>query len=311
MAMTSQPKFADASFPALSEAQLAGYLDRIGLSLDTGAPATLEVLNKVALHHSHSIPFENSQLTFCQKSGPTEVDAIYDTIVKAGRGGYCCQNNILLFSALKTLGFNVSCGVGRFAAWNETEKHHDLGPTQHMILFVELDSKTYLVDQGNNRFSMAIEIADKSTEPVAADELFQIRRSDWITPGNWMLWFKRAPWAAIPDGSDGDGFYPLFYFTLDRYRPADLSALNLFVSLWPEHNLRRRLIVSIVTKTYGRAVITDNVFRRREGSDHRHLEYVVTMTKVEELVDIMKKEFGVEMTQEEIDGANIKYFTNE
>ncbi|KAI9343153.1 hypothetical protein BDR26DRAFT_250109 [Obelidium mucronatum] len=302
------------TFPPLTQTQLTLYLERIAFPQSLPLEPTLELLNSVAHYHSIAIPFETGKLTLCQIPGPIEIAEIFDEIVVGKRGGYCFQNNVLLLSALRALEFKVSSGIARFTVWNDKCAIFDIGPTAHMIVFVQLnDSQQYIVDMGNNRFSRAIEIRDGSTQVCAASESFQIRKCDGLvdSEGGWMLWVKRAPWAVLPNGADDLGYAPLFYFTLARYRPQDYLALNVFVTQWPQHALKNTLIVSIVTETYGRAVITDSIFRRREGKDNRNLEYVFEMKSVRDLVGIMQKEFGVVLTQGEIDGAQEKYFKDE
>ncbi|ORY35191.1 cysteine proteinase [Rhizoclosmatium globosum] len=244
------------SFPGLSGTQLEGYLDRIGLN--------------VTLPISADLRFRK-------------------------RGGYCYNNNIILFAALKSIGFTVKTGIARVTPWDAMQQAFDLGPPQHLILLIELNGRTYLADMGNNRMSEAIEVVDGAIVNAAADETYQIRRTDLLGQGDFALWFKRAPWAPFPDGADSDGFIPYYV------------AMNVYIGSNPCHTLQTTFIVSNVTKTFGRTAVTDMVFRRREGAANRDLECVVEIKTVGQLKELMAREYGVELTEVELEGARKKY----
>ncbi|ORY51625.1 cysteine proteinase [Rhizoclosmatium globosum] len=297
------------SFDGLSSIQLDGYLDRIGLKLSLPAPVTLETLNQVMFHHANTIPFELSKLLFTHQPGPVNVNDSYDELVIGRRGGYCFANNILIFAALKSLGFNVSAGAARVAQWSKTAQEFDLSPPQHMLMFVDIDQRRYLVDMGNHRYSQAIELKDGSTlHGAAADETFQIRMSSLLAPNNWIIWFKRAPWAPLPEGCDEGGFIPIYHFGTELWRPRDFDAMNIFV-FNARNTVFPSFIASNVTKSFGRTAMTDMTFRRREGANNRHLESVINITNVDMLVEIMDREYGIRLTEEEKEGARMLYFS--
>jgi len=116
------------------------YLDRIGLAgrADPG-------LAEVHRAHATSIAFEN----FDSYSGsPVSLDPVdlEDKIVARGRGGYCFEHNLLLASALESLG-------GRLAepmlARVRLDPQGAPSPLNHLLLRVtDRDGSTWLADVG-------------------------------------------------------------------------------------------------------------------------------------------------------------------
>ncbi len=78
---------------------------------------------------------------------PVRLDApsLQQKLVRAGRGGYCFEQNLLLSHVLNGLGFNVS-GLAARVLWNAPEGTITAGG--HMLLRIDLDGKPYVADVG-------------------------------------------------------------------------------------------------------------------------------------------------------------------
>jgi N-hydroxyarylamine O-acetyltransferase len=117
------------------------YLKRIGLD----RPTRPDLASLVAIHRAHllAIPYENLDV---QLRRPVGLDpaAIFDKIVRRGRGGWCYEMNGLLDWALWELGFRVTRCAG--AVLRETRGDVAIG--NHLVLKVELDEGLYLADAG-------------------------------------------------------------------------------------------------------------------------------------------------------------------
>ena len=116
------------------------YLDRIGLAgrADPG-------LAEVHRAHATSIAFEN----FDSYSGsPVSLDPLdlEDKIVARGRGGYCFEHNLLLASALESLGGRE---VDPMLARVRLDPEGAPSPLNHLLLRVtDRDGSTWLADVG-------------------------------------------------------------------------------------------------------------------------------------------------------------------
>ncbi|KAJ3009993.1 UNVERIFIED_CONTAM: hypothetical protein HDU68_002384 [Siphonaria sp. JEL0065] len=304
------------SFPPLSNDQLSHYFTRIKVHEPiSNLKPTLQTLNLILDAHSKTIPFENCPTFFTKCDIPIDLESLVSKLVDGNRGGYCFENNILLLSVLLALGFHTSSGVARSAKWNTDLKKQIYGGTTHMIVFVDLGEEgLHLADLGYNYIGLtrAIRIAEGETVESAAGEMHQMRSANVTGPGNWMLHHKRAVGSPLADGvdSEGDLFGPHYYFTLERFRPQDYVGYNFFVSQSPTFVLQTSLMVSMVSETGGRVMITDKTFKRRESAVFRHLECITKLENVEMLVHILQTVFGIELSEREKERAHTHAFFN-
>ena len=80
----------------------------LGFRRDQNPKFDLNFLAAIQAHHISRIPYENVALHYSHEpSISLNVLHIYNKLVKNGRGGYCMENNILLYHILRTLGFQV------------------------------------------------------------------------------------------------------------------------------------------------------------------------------------------------------------
>lgn len=96
------------------------------------------------MRHAEAIPFENLNPLL---RWPVRLDApsLQRKMVRAGRGGYCFEQNLLLSHALTALGFRVT-GLAARMLWNVPEGV--VTPRGHMLLCVDIDEQPYIVDVG-------------------------------------------------------------------------------------------------------------------------------------------------------------------
>ncbi|KAI9343150.1 hypothetical protein BDR26DRAFT_917667 [Obelidium mucronatum] len=311
---------------ALTEKQLEQYFERIRLpSHLCASPPTANMLHSIVSHHSTTIPFENTELFFLNKPGPIEVDCIFEQLVLNKRGGYCYQNNLLVVSALKAIGFAVRPGIASLSLWeNNTFRFQS---PMHMIVFVgvkiENDVQEYLVDLGGLRWSCGLLIRDRSRVSCAGGETCELRKDG----GVWMLFHKRAVWSGLPEGAFADGFTPVFSFTEESLRfksfffflhpfvevgkvmchhsLQDYNDLNLRVATDPHHKLKKHLLISIVTPSFGNAVITDHVYRRREPQETVHQEAKHRIDDVGVFTSFLRDSFGIVLSESEAAAAAV------
>lgn len=94
--------------------QLDAYFARIGYG---GARvATLEVLRAIVARHTQTIPFENLN-PFAQLPVRLDLAALERKLLHSRRGGYCFEQNLLLWNVLRQLGFEVE-GLAARVSWN-------------------------------------------------------------------------------------------------------------------------------------------------------------------------------------------------
>ena len=121
---------------------LNGYLRHIGYS--GNLEPTLETLRSIHKGHAQSIPFENLN-PFLRIPVVLDVDSLYQKLVLNSRGGYCFEHNLLLWEALKQLGFQVK-GLAARVLWNVPEGVATA--RGHMLLLVEIQGTQFIADVG-------------------------------------------------------------------------------------------------------------------------------------------------------------------
>jgi N-hydroxyarylamine O-acetyltransferase len=117
-------------------------LRRIGFA--GRARADLATLREVHRLHACTIPFENLSALVGE---PIALDAasLERKLVRAGRGGWCFEQNLLLRHALDAIGFDVQPLAAR-VRWNVAPGVQT--PRSHCLLRVATDEGDYIADVG-------------------------------------------------------------------------------------------------------------------------------------------------------------------
>lgn len=127
----------------LSALSLSAYFDRIGY---TGTPrADLATLFDLHAHHVRAIPFEGLD-PLAGRPVHLDLPALAAKLVASRRGGYCFEHSVLFKAVLEQIGFAVTGLTGRVRWMSPPDS--PLSPREHMLLSVELDGASYLVDVG-------------------------------------------------------------------------------------------------------------------------------------------------------------------
>ncbi|HYZ61700.1 MAG TPA: arylamine N-acetyltransferase [Acetobacteraceae bacterium] len=196
--------------PSESSIDLDGYLARIGYC--GPRRPTLEILRELHLLHPQAIPFENLD-PFLGRPVRLDPASLQQKLIAAHRGGYCYEHNLLFTHALRALGFQVS-GLAARVLWNQPE---DALPARtHMLLRLELDDATYIVDVGFGGLT--------ATAPLAL-----VADREQATP------HERLRLVPVGDGfklqaSIGGEWKNLYRFNMVEESLADYAIMNHFMS---------------------------------------------------------------------------------
>jgi N-hydroxyarylamine O-acetyltransferase len=121
---------------------LDAYFARVGF--DGPRTPTLDTLRALHLAHAQAIAFENLS-PLMGHAVPLDLPSLEEKLVRAGRGGYCFEQNALFAAALRELGFTVT-GLAARVIWNAPEDA--VRPLTHMLLKVEAAGEPYIADVG-------------------------------------------------------------------------------------------------------------------------------------------------------------------
>lgn len=116
---------------ALQIMDVGKYLARIDYKGPT--EPSLDVLQQLCICHLNNVPFDTLDM-FGGERKVLDLETIYTNIVERMRGGYCYENNGLLYWLLTEMGFRVDMLQAR--AWVKEQSRYD-PMFDHMLLQVQ------------------------------------------------------------------------------------------------------------------------------------------------------------------------------
>ena len=186
---------------------------------------TLEVLRQIVLRHVVAIPFESLN-PFAGLPVLLDPAALEQKMVQGRRGGYCFEQNLLLWNVLQQLGFEVS-GLAARVVWNSPSSPL---PRSHMLLRIELNGTSYLVDVGFGGLTLTGVlnlIPDiEQTTPHEAFRLLHVS-GEYVMQAN-----VRGEWRSQ------------HHFDLQPQLPVDYEPVNWYLSTYPQSRFVTNLVAA-------------------------------------------------------------------
>lgn len=203
---------------------LSGYLARIHFSGDY-AP-DLSTLQRLHQCHTCAIPFENIDVLL-GRSIQLDDDAVFNKLVRGGRGGYCYEHNALLRRALVEIGFQVDDLAARVLLARPV----DVPPRTHRLLLVTIGEQRWLADVGFGGKTLTSAIGlELDCEQGTPHDIYRITQL-----GEDYLLSVR----------EDDGWLPLYRFDLQPQYLSDYEVANHYVATWPESHFRHNLMLCL------------------------------------------------------------------
>ena len=205
------------------------YFARIGF---TGARTpTLDTLRALHLAHAQSIAFENLN-PLLRWPVLLDVPSLEQKLVHTGRGGYCFEQNALLATALRELGFEVT-GLAARVIWNAPEDA--IRPRGHMLLKVIVSGEPYLADVGFGGMTLTSPIKlVTDVEQQTAHEPFRL-----VTLG-----VHDAGRELKLQGLVNGAWKSLYRFDLQPQQEPDYEVANYYLSTSPTSHFLSTLMVA-------------------------------------------------------------------
>lgn len=248
------------------------YLSRICRS-DHRRIETFDGLATIMQAHIGAFPFE--MLDYFVGTPPTvDVDMILQKFLVRQRGGGCSQQNALFQTILRELGVVCSFGMARVP-----REDGNPSPRAHMILFVELEERSWLCDVGYG--------VGGPLQPIL------------IEPGRVQQQGHHQFQVSLADGDfyalrrlSHDFWKTLYLFDHRTYDLQDFEPANYFNSLSPRSIFTRNLIVGRTTFTGGK-LIRNNSFTILDG-DHLSRQRI---RSCEHLSELLFDHFSIPLAQ--------------
>ncbi|MFI8933565.1 arylamine N-acetyltransferase [Streptomyces sp. NPDC053474] len=256
------------------ELDVEAYLARIAYEGETKPDlATLRALHRA---HVTAIPFENLEIML-GRPVLLDVAALQDKMVRRPRGGYCYEQNLLFAAALERIGFSVTGLGARVRAGAPSVR-----PVTHMLLKVEADGEQWHCDVGFG--------GEGLLEPLLLHDGVDERQ------GAWRFSLKSEPDGVMVLRTEHpDGWFDLYSYTSTPCLPVDYTVMNHFISTHPKSPFVRRPILQKATPEVRlRLAGTELVVTSPDGELEKR---AVTGG---ELRDVLVREFGIELSEEEL-----------
>lgn len=196
----------------------AAYFRRIGLTRPTGA--NLHGLRQIHAAHVAAIPFENLDILL-GRGITLDLGHLRAKLIDGRRGGYCFEQNTLLLTVLRDLGFDAVPMEARVRVGATTVR-----PRTHMILGVHVDGVEWLADVGFG--------GEGLLEPV------QVSGEVSSQGGMSYRVSREGPVRVLQTRSSNDWF-DLYAFLPEVAHPVDFELANWFTSTHPQSPFVRTL----------------------------------------------------------------------
>lgn len=247
------------------------YLDV--LQLEPGPP-TPGFLREITQRHLATFPFSSLGCQLGEEL-PLDVESLYDRIVVRRRGGYCFEQNGLMFEILHELGFAPTLYLARVIHNRYT--HPGL---THRLSMVDVADGRCLVDVGFGNDCPRVPVPMNGQETCDGLQTYRVHER---TPGEYHLQVVKE-----------DGFFSLYRFELARYGPSDCEVGHFYSHRHPDAIFVNHLAVAIKTAERTVSLRDLEVWTIRAGE----IEIAALRTS-RELAGVLTEVFRLRVTDEE------------
>lgn len=255
---------------------IGAYFERIGY---TGPRApTLETLAGIHLRHPQAIAFENLD-PLLKRPISLQPEALGGKLLRARRGGWCFEQNLLLRDVLAELGFRVT-GLAARVMWNAPEGA--VRARSHMLLVIEgIDSTPYVADVGFGGLTLTgpLRLVPDVEQPTP-HETFRLIRGGSGAGDNYIL-----------QALVGGVWKPLYSFDLQPQLLIDYQVSNWHLEHHPESPFVNNLLAARVEPDRRYGLFNNKLSTHRLGSDSKQ----VTLSSAAEMRDVLERLLRIEL----------------
>jgi N-hydroxyarylamine O-acetyltransferase len=247
------------------------YLQKLGLH---GRSLDFDFLKEINTRHVATFPFSSLGCRLGNEL-PLDIESLYQRIVLRRRGGYCFEQNGLMYEILEELGFKVTLYLARVIYNQDT--HPGL---THRITMVEFEGKNYILDVGFGADGPRVPVSMSGEEIKDGDRIFRISK---LQTGEYhMQVFKN------------DEFFSLYRFELAHYGQSDCEVGHFYSHRHPNASFVNHLVVSRIMDNEVRSLRNLAYWMIRESGIHEE-----KIDNVDEFRRILIDELGVRVTEAE------------
>ena len=206
---------------------------------------------------------------------PLDFESLFQRIVTKRRGGYCFEQNGLLFGVLEELGFAPQLYLAR-VIFNE-DTHPGL---THRISLVKFDGEHFVLDVGFGSLGPRIPVRMSGAECRDGSQVVRIEER-----GNGEFHLQ-----VLKEGE----FFSLYRFELARYGQSDCELGHFYSHRHPKANFVNHLVVSLILEHEVRS-LQDMEYRVITDSTTE----IQAIESSDQLWRILVEELGIQITERE------------
>ena len=234
----------------------------------------LMFLNEITRRHAAQFAF-SSVGPMLGENLPLDIESLYQRIVVNRRGGYCFEQNGLLYAMLKELGFDVSLYLARVIYNKDIHP-----PLTHRITLVKVAGEHYVTDVGFGPLGPQYPV---SLSGAISKQNFRLFRIEERQAGIFHM-------QTLKDGE----YYSLYKFELCQYGPADCEVGHFYSHKHPSATFVNHLVVSRILDTETRSLRNHEFRLITESGDQQQ-----TIADGTQLREILNSQFGVRVSETE------------
>jgi N-hydroxyarylamine O-acetyltransferase len=253
------------------------WLHRIGY--DGPLAPTLDTLRSLVAAHAMSIPFECID-PLLGRPPALDPESLRRKLIDDGRGGYCCEQNMLFRAGLQMLGFQVTSLLARVIHGAAADAPR---PATHMVLRVNLPEGPFLADVGFGGMTLTAPLA--LTPDVLQETPHETVRL--IAAGNDL----------ILQGPVGGMWENIYRVLPEPRQDADFAVANWFTATHPASLFLSNLIVARPGPDGERRTMLNGrlTIRRRSGIVERRM-----VDNEADLAAVLRRWFGLTLSGDQV-----------
>ncbi len=235
---------------------------------------SLNFLNQITRRYVSTFAFSSAGCRLGDDL-PLDLDSLHDRIVRRRRGGYCFEQNGLIYEILQELGFSVKLYLAR-VVYDQTV-HPGL---THRVTLLELEGKQYVIDVGFGALGPRVPVAFSSECTMDGDKVFRVAEP---SPGQFHFQVFK----------DGD-FFSLYKFELVQYGLADCELGHFYSHKHPSAIFVNNLVASLILENEVLSLRNLELWKiNAQGSEK------ILMKDAGQLHKTLVEEFDIKITIEE------------
>ena len=250
---------------------LTSYLDALGLERAT---PSADFLTELVSRHVARIPF-SSVGPMLGDDLPLDLVSLHDRLIVRRRGGYCFEQNRLMFEMLEELGFRVHRHLARVVYGGDPDP-----PLNHRVTIVDVDGVRFITDVGFGGIGPVAPIPMQGPSPEPTWRAFRVTTAD--------------DGRAIVEAERKGGFTPLYVIEVGEAGEIDCDRGHVASHRVPDARFVNHLVVMRTWVDEVRSLSDRSYVVQRPSGDVREV-----VASADRLHEILTEEFELDVTPDE------------